>query len=322
MVTINQSFTSANSQHTFTTSNEANGVEVTLKGGKGGRGGSGNDGFEFSPESGESAGEITVLLSGEITNRTFTLFVGQQGGPNGTRSAGSSPFQGGISGSTGSSGERKGDNDAGDGGGGGAPSAIELNGNVIAVAGGGDGGRGANSERTEDFVTAEGGGGGSSALGNNFYQQVSTANDNQTLFSSTPNISVSVQQSTSTNDSPSITVTEIQNPPAVNSLSATPTANGSINLSWLNPSDSVTKEVYRSSSHTGNATEIATIGSSRTSFTDSGLEFNQSYVYYLKQVDSEGDKRGVVTSARTPKRDVLRYDGDSNEWIPTDLTTL
>lgn len=323
MVTTTQSFTSANSQHTFTTSDETNGVEITLRGGKGQKGSNGNA-TEYSPRSGESAGEITVLVSGEVANRTFTLFVGQQGGTNGTRSAGSSPFQGGISGSTGGSGETVRDNKAGDGGGGGAPSAIELNGNVIAVAGGGDGGKGADSERDDDYVRANGGGGGSSALGNSFYQQVSTANNSQTLFypNATSNVSVSVQQSTSTNNNASITVTDIKNPPAVNSLSATPTADGSINLSWLNPSNSVNKELYRSSSHSGNATQIDTLGSSQTSYTDSGLEFNQSYIYYLKQVDSGGEKRGVVASARTPKRNILRYDGNNNEWIPTDLTTL
>lgn len=157
-----KSWTSGNSQYTYTVPSSANRINVTVRGSQGSNGdwGYGED-CSASKGSGGAGGEISASYD-VSPGETFTINVA--GGQN-------SPHNGGVSGGDGGSNREGGFGTyySGDGGRGGAPSSIKHDSENIYICigegGGGGGGAGAQYWGGKNYVRLIGGGGGGAALG-------------------------------------------------------------------------------------------------------------------------------------------------------------
>lgn len=131
---------------------------------------------------------------------------------------------------------------------------------------------------------------------------------------------ISVSYSGITNESGNITVNERLNPPPSQPGQPTLVVIGGekIDITWPENTESDLKEyiVQRSENATGPWTNISTIPSGNSSFSDSNLTPGITYYYRIIAVDTENNlsNASLVTSATTEKK-INDKDGDDFPWI-------
>ncbi|GGK74485.1 fibronectin type III domain-containing protein [Haloarcula sebkhae] len=289
-------FDTTNSQHSYTVPDGAAGIRFTVRGGAGG-----DDTFNSNSHSiGAGGGEVSgeVQLSG---GTVVDVFVGEGGQDNQDAfvpgSGGTSPFDGGVSGGDGGAGS-SGTNGAG----GGAPSAIVVNGTVLAVGGGGGGAGGSDG----NVSPAPGGGGGGARGGAGGIQSDPDGEDggdggggggpDPTAGGTLTDSSVTVTDTTTSSGGPFVEIEPAYPPPPPTSLTADAVRDTEIGISWTDDSlpdtDPATEyRVYKSRDGGATETQVATLGASTTSYTLSGLKNGEEYLIAVEAVNDVATRR-------------------------------
>ncbi|HUA19885.1 MAG TPA: glycoside hydrolase family 44 protein [Bryobacteraceae bacterium] len=127
----------------------------------------------------------------------------------------------------------------------------------------------------------------------------------QTSIAQLANASVANNSISTTVPSQSITLFVIPQggtvsaPGAPTGLAATP-ANGSVTLTWNATGGATSYTVKRGTAHGGPYTALATVGSSPTSYTDSGLTNGTTYYYVVTGTNSAGTSPNSAEVSATP----------------------
>lgn len=328
---------------TYTPPENTRALDIDLRGGTGTdgdpsymKGGPGAEGYMQSGGNGGAGGHVLARVPIEQQQEQFRVDVGQNG-------AGAPGGQG---------------DGGGDGGDGGTPSALTRirDDTEIAAGGGGGGGGGADtyvmsySYRIYERDGAGGGGGvpggqggsgsgdatagsdagGTGSIGGNGGNTESSGQAGATRTHSTlkPAKDGFVTDGTST-DGAEITITPVFNPdrPPAN-LTATPTGEGTVSLSWDDKSSSETQfNVYRGTSK-GDLSKIGSTAANTTTYADSTVEVGTYYyaVTFVNDIRESpksntasatvGDLVNVWTGDAWEQKVLYYYDG--NQWVAAD----